>query len=393
MNAVIVHQVEVLDPRTLPDYLRELDRYVRATDPTVHGRKLIVDGKPPLPSYGDTRLLRASSELFFPEGPKPAGASPAYSDLVTEKEYDRIVRVAALGKTLYSHALELLEKLNILGIYNLKDLPRNHRIKGTFNLMDLMHNLESICDVPISFYAKIYPPVPVGTNGVDIELDLWADAVVYRDVNGSSWSFESPYPRAIKISSRFVDPQQAVVGLRGLLGISPDARFAEKLLLSGLPRNIAGMYKGIAAFNEAYWGLYWGYVDGLTSKKPHFDERLYRQMTSQASIRHLAFLEPMVEKLGIHPESIEFYDDKSNLHYDIPVKSLGEVAEWISKGYYDGSRIPIIHAVFNGRKVIIEFPSWEHRTRIPVAMQVTNGSGKGTLEAILSGINGIKAIK
>lgn len=393
MNAVIVHQVKVLDPRTLPDYLRELERYVRATDPTVHGTKLIVDGKPALPRYGDTKLLRVSSELFFPEGPKPAGASPAYSDLVTEEEYAKIVRAAALGKTLYLHALELLEKLNILGIYNLKDLSKNHTIKDTFNLIDLKDGLELICSVPISFSAKIDPPVPMGTNRIDIEVDLWADVAVYRGMNGNLWDFKSPNPRAIKISSRFIDPRQAVVGLSGLLDIFPDARFEERLILSGLPGNVARMYRQIAEFREAFQQACVNYISGLRGQEPDFDEKKHREMASQAGISHLAFLEPIFKRLGIHPHSIHYHDDKLNLFYDITVGSLDEVAGLISRGYYNGMSLPVIHAAFNGRKVIIEFPLGYYGARIPVAMQVTNGSEKGTLESILSGINSIKAIK
>ena len=100
-------------------------------------------------------------------------------------------------------------------------------------------------------------------------------------------------------------------------------------------------------------------------------------------------LEAVFEKLGIHPKSIKFYDDRSNLHYDIPVESIGEVAELMTHGYYNGENIPAVHAVFDGRHVIIEFPPWKNITRIPVAMQITNGSKKGTLESILAGMKGI----
>lgn len=390
MNAVIVHQVKVLDPRNLPDYLRELDRYVRATDPIVHGITLTTGDNPYLPHYKATWKVKiAPEQLLIPEGPNPAGALPAFSDLITRVEYNRVTSAAALGEALYLPALELLERLNILNIYQLKDLAANRRVKGNHDLASLRDNLESICKVPISFYAKIDPPVPLGTNRANIELDLWADVDVYGGMNGSSWSFESQNPRAMKISARFIDSQQAVLGLRGLSTIFPDARFSERLLLEGLPKNVRGMYRRIAASEEAYWQAYENYMDGLSDQEPYFDERTHREMTSQAGISHLAFLEPIFKKLELHPKSIHYYDDKSNLHYDMKAESLDEVAELVSRGYYNGERIPLIHAVFNGRTVIIELPSGEYGTRIPVAMQIKNGSGKGTLESILSGMNSI----
>ena len=395
MNAVIVQQVRVLDPRTLLDYLKELGRYVQATDPIVHdpivyNTTLTLDSIPSQPYYKGTWKAEVDPKPFLiPEGPNPAGALPVYSDLITKEEYNRVASATSLGQALYPRVFDILESLNILRAARLKNLATNQTIAGSYDWAHFRNNLEAMCNVPVLFYAKIYPPVAVGTKGAYIGIDLWANVAIYRDMDGSSWNFESPNPRAVKISAGFTDSQQAEIGLRKLPSIFPDATFAEKLLLRGLPKNIARMYRKIAAHERAFWQAYVDYFSGLSDHKPYFDERAHREMTSQAAIRHLTFLGPMVEKLGIHPESVKFYDDKSNLHYDIAVDSLGEVAELISRGYYNGSRIPIIHAVFNGRKVIIEFPSWEHGARIPVAMQITNGSKKGTLESILAGMNNI----
>lgn len=387
MKAIIQHQAYILDPRTLPDYLRELDRYKQATDFRIHGPDLKYSDNTALPNYEVIRLMPINGrpkELFLPEGPNPVGLLPVYSELITPKEFDDITSGAALGKVLYPHALTLLEGLNIREIYDLKDSSTHQEIRGQIStLTGLRNHVNLVYHIPISFYAIINPSLLLGTDAVNIEIQPWVIAVAEADEDGS-WNYKNQKFRSVIISAAFDIPKSAASGLRGLSSIFPDSVFTETLLLKGLPKDITGMYKEIADKILDYWD----YFDGLTITKPDFNERMYREMTSQASISHIGFLKPVIKRLGIHPIGISFYDNKSNMHYDIRVDSLDEVADLISRGYYDGSRIPAIHAVFNGSKVIIEFPSWEDGiTSLDSAMQIRNGSQKGTLESILSQMN------
>src|SRR3989338_2221729 len=115
MNAVIVQQVMVLDPRTLPGYLVELSRYARAIYHVLHGSKLTANDAPSNPPYMATHDVKIDpTQLLTPEGPKPDGASPAYSDLLALEQYNRIISATALGGALYPTALGLLERLNII---------------------------------------------------------------------------------------------------------------------------------------------------------------------------------------------------------------------------------------------------------------------------------------
>ncbi|MEK6909809.1 MAG: hypothetical protein AABW61_01900 [Candidatus Aenigmatarchaeota archaeon] len=384
MNAIIEHRVGVLNPNTLPDYLNQLNMYVLATDPKVHAPDFQLSGNRTFPEYKATwpMLLNGKpKQLFLQEGPIPAGALPEY--LIDIDKFNRITNGTALGKALYPNALDLLEKLNIRNVYDLKDLLTNRSIECIYALTDLRNNLDSMCLVPVSFYATINPPVSLGTDLVSIEIDPLADAVIHT--YGSGYSFKSQNPRAIKISAQFADPERAASGLKGLSGIFPDTVFTEKLLLNGLPKDVADMYREIAARNLAYSN----YIDGLTDEKSDFDESVYREMTSQASISLIGFLKPLIEGLGIRPTRMFYYNERLNMPYNIKVDSLDEVADNIRRGYYDGTRIPVIHAVFNGNKVVIRVPSWKYRVSTPVAMQITNGSGRGTLESILEGMNSI----
>ena len=149
------------------------------------------------------------------------------------------------------------------------------------------------------------------------------------------------------------------------------------------------MYGEIAVIKEAFRDEYWDYIRGLTYLKPDFDEGLHRKMTSQASLSHLAFLKPTIERLGIQPKFIQYHDGKANLPYNTGVNSIGEIAKLIEQGYYDGDQIPVVHAIFDGREVIIEFPPLGLSPSVPIAMQISSVSGEGTLESILGGMNSI----
>lgn len=382
MMAVIEHQARVLDPRTLPDYLRELDRYKQATDFRIHGTGLKYSDVAPL-NYEVTRPIKGvSKQLFLPEGPNPDGLASVYPELVTLEEFNYIKSGAAVGMVLYPYALNLLERLNIREIYDLKDSSTHHEIRGQIStLTDLMNYVDLVCHMPISFYAILKPPLLLGTDAVDIEIQPLAIAVAEADEDGS-WNYKNQNFRSVMISKSFDVPELAASGLRGLSSIFPDSVFAETLLLKGLPKDIANMYQKIADKIRDYWD----YVYGLTTTKPDFNERMYRGMTSQASISLIGFLKPLIERLGIRPMSMFYHDERLNLTHNIPVDSLDEVAGLISQGYYDGTYIPVINAVFNGNNIIMEFPSWENGVSTPVAMQIRNGSEKGTLESILSEI-------
>lgn len=223
-----------------------------------------------------------------------------------------------------------------------------------------------------------------GISEVDIGIHPYGIPIAEIDENGLP-SYKSRNLRAVQIIAKFEDPKLAMPGLRGLAGFFPDAVFAETLFFGGLPRNIVKIYKKIADNIQEWWDS----INRITTKEPDFDDRMHREMTSEASIKHLEFLKPVIERLGIRPTRMSYYDGKLNMPYNIEVGSIDEVARLISEGYYDG-RIPLIHAVFNGGEIRMEFPSWKDVMDVSTfAMRIKNGTRNGTLESILAKMNSI----
>ena len=281
----------------------------------------------------------------------------------------------------YPVALSLLEKIGIKEIRHLKD-PFTEQAPRVpvYTLHGLRDFIKLEPHLPISFNAIINLPMPPGIYRAKVRINPFI--AIYASTDENAPNYNSQNLRAIDITARFTSPESAVSGLRGLAAIFPDFAFEEKLLVGNLPAHIAEMYKKIEELVNAYWE----YEYGLTSKKPDLDEARYREMTSQLGMAHIEFLKPIFERLGIHPHRADYYDDRSNLHYRTRVGNLDDVIRLISRGYYDGSRIPTIHATFNGQEITVEFPSWDYRLGTNFAMQVRNSSNNHTLESILAGI-------
>lgn len=158
MKAFIVHQAKILDPNSLPGYQNEVSRYTQATDFRLHGRYYDCSVEALSKYWGALIINDAPQRLFLPEGPDPVGALPAYSELITPRQFDEIVSGAAVGKVLYPHALTLLERLNLRGMHDLRDGYTSRKIMGeVYNLDYLRSNLALVYAFPILFSATIEP--------------------------------------------------------------------------------------------------------------------------------------------------------------------------------------------------------------------------------------------
>lgn len=383
MKAVIVHETRMLDPRTIGGYAAAAARYIQANSDSIHGHdsSCQFSSGPFTDYYGPNLVVEGKpKQLFISESPNPQNPFD-YNDLISPEQFDRIRSGAELGDSVYPVAFSLLRKLDVKEVHHLKNTSSNQVITGgLYTLNDLREFIELKPHLPISFDAAINLPKPLGAYMVKARINPFI--AVYAATNENTPNHNRKDLMAIDITARFTSPESAVSGLRGLAAIFPDFTFEEKLLVGNLPGHIAEMYKKIGAFIISCWD----YTDGLAGKEPDFDEATYREMTSQLGMAHIEFLKPIFERLGIHPHRVDYNDDGSNMHYQIGVGNLDDVVGLISRGYYDSSRIPTIHATFNGQEIAVEFPSWEYRLGSDFAMQVRNDSGNHTLESILAGI-------
>ena len=383
MKAVIVHEVRILDPRTIEGYAAAAARYMQANSSRIHDGDLSyrISSGPFTDYYGPDLLVGGEpKQLFLPEGQNQQNPFDP-QDLISLEQFDRVKSGAELGSLFYPPAFSLLERIGVKKIYHLKDQSSDQVIRG---VIYTLHNLREFIELElhsrISFNAEINLPMPLGIYRVKVRIDPFI--AVYAATDENPAKFNSKNLMAIDITARFTSPDSAISGLRGLAPIFPDFAFEEKLLVGNLPRHIAEMYKEI----EAFIGAYWEYEYDLTSKKPDLDEAKYREMTLLAGMAHIELLKPIFEGLGIHPHRVDYHDNRSNMDYRTGIENLDEVIWQMSRGYYDGSRIPTIHATFNGQKIVIEFTSWESRLGSNFAMQVRDSSGNHTLESMLAGI-------
>ena len=383
MKAVIVHEVRILDPRTIEGYAAAAARYMQANSSRIHDGDLSyrISSGPFTDYYGPDLLVGGEpKQLFLPEGQNQQNPFDP-QDLISLEQFDRVKSGAELGSLFYPPAFSLLERIGVKKIYHLKDQSSDQVIRG---VIYTLHNLREFIELElhsrISFNAEINLPMPLGIYRVKVRIDPFI--AVYAATDENPAKFNSKNLMAIDITARFTSPDSAISGLRGLAAVFPDFAFEEKLLVGNLPEHIAKMYKKIEAFIDAYWD----YADGLAGERPDLSETKYREMTSLAGMAHIEFLKPTFERLGIHPRRVDYYDDRSNMHYQIRVENLDDVIQLISGGYYDGSRIPTIHAAFNGQEIAVEFPSGESRLGSNFAMQVRNFSDSHTLEFMLAGI-------
>ncbi len=383
MKAAIVHEVRILDPRTIDGYAVAAARCMQANSPEIHGREFSYSGSSdPFTDYFGPKLLVEGrpKPLFLPEGPNQRNPS-GYSGLIKLDQFGKIRRGAELGSLFYPAAFSLLERLNIRGILNLYPFTNPAFRVPVYTLQGLRKFIELEPYLPLSFDAVINPTIPLGANRIQIRINPFT--AIYAATDESATEDNDQGLMAIHLTAGFTSPKSAILGLKGLTKVFPDSVFEEKLLVGNLPRRISEMYKKIGDFI----GAYWDYAGGLGGKKPGLEGITYWEMTSLAGRAHIEFLKPTFERLGIHPLGIDYHDDVSNMHYSTSIENFDDVIRLISRGYYDGLRIPTIHATFNGQEIAVEFPSWEPESGSTFAMQVRNASNNShTLEFILAGI-------
>lgn len=370
-EAIIAQQARILDPTRLPGYMEEVARYRQFTHKGMHlytNQPLEYKGHF---DYEDGEMLgNVAGHIFYPESPKSYTNSSELGHTISKEEFDRITGRAAIGEVLYPYAIEYLQPLNISNISDLKDWTNGQDIEKIHDLKKLKSNIYEIAPMPLEFYAQIWPDFGIGKDEVRIRL--------------SNFLPNRYNHRAVSIDAEFDDPEMASEGLRGLNKPFPEVIFEQELFVGTLPEEIENLYKE----SEDYLHAYLDYEEGLSNEKVDFDNAVYKEMTKEAAIRHLNFLNETLQGLDITPHIIAYYDDYSNLHYSIPVTSFSEVLELISRGYYDGSNIPNILGSFEGREIELDFEHWKWKPEAShFALRVKNISEQdGTLEKILNGV-------
>jgi len=318
-----------------------------------------------------TILFNVDKNIFRPEGPKPHGNhSQDIGNTIPNHEFDRITSRAAIGEVLYPYAIEYLQPLNISKISDLKGRTDRQNIEKISNLEKLKSNIYRIAPMLLEFYAQIKPDFSVGVDNVRIRL--------------SNYPITLPNYRAVIIDAQFDNHKMASLGLRKLREPFPEMIFEQELFVGILPGDIVNMYET----SKNYLGAHLDYEEGFSSNKVDFDNDVYKEMTQEAAIKHLNFLNETLQGLDIMLQVITYHDDYSNLQYNIPVTSFEEVIELISKGYYNGWDIPNIIGIFEGRKIELDFEHWKWKPEAShFALRVKNISEQdGTLEEILHGV-------
>jgi len=200
-EAIIFQKVEILDPTTLPSYMKEVARYKEFARP---GKHLYTtshwEGQGHFDCQTTNVLDDITGHIFYPEGPKPYGYSSSdISHTIALNEFNRVISRAAIGEVLYPRAIEYLQPLNISDIFDFKDMGQECVLEGISNLEELRYNTQTIAHMLPEFYAQINPEFGMGTDMVRISL---SNRLPIRH-----------YPRAIKIEAEFGDPQSSLRNL------------------------------------------------------------------------------------------------------------------------------------------------------------------------------------
>lgn len=338
MKGVIVQEVNIFDPRTVPAYIQE----------SINSRKAPLS--------------------------RDAEGGP-YKDRTN------------LGLSLYPNTIAYLQPLNVSGISNLRGTYDNEKFPdGIADLEGLMRNVSAIASTWPVFDAVINPAVPVGTNNVRISMhyDGFDDIEVVRTeleqmaedykqgkitpqnkyherfLRGIVESVErekqtpSEYrQRSISIATRFDDPQTARIGLRQLGTIFPEMLFEEELLAVELPQETAEAHRKARDYLHAHW-LY----DHKLGPKPDykFDDATYHRLTKDANLQHLEFLAPYLQGFGVVPTTASNFAESGSMERAIvPVSQYDEVVTLMKDEKYTDPHIPKISALFDGKKVELDF--------------------------------------
>ena len=370
-EAIIRQKVEILDPTTLPGYMKEVDRYKKFARP---GKHLYTTSDWEYQGHFDCQTTNVlddiTGHIFYPEGPKPYGRSSFdISHTIALNEFNRVISRAAIGEVLYPRAIEYLQPLNISEIFGFKDIDQERVLEEISNLEELRSSTQTIAHMLPEFYAQIKPEFGMGTDVVRISL--------------SNHLPRRHYPRAIKIEAEFDDPQSSLWGLRGLEEYFPEIISNEELFIGKLPEKIMYLYEVSDDYFNDHLDNIFGYAD-----KNDFDENIHREMSREAVINHLNFLDKTLQRLDIIPHSAVYHDNNSNLDYNISITTFDEVIMLIAAGYYDGVDIPTIIGTFYGREVELNFQQvlWDYDFKDCGLRVKSMEKADGTLENILQNV-------
>jgi hypothetical protein len=388
MRGIILQRADIFDPTSVPEYLEENKKYnilVRFKSLTNAEISLLRRRKDP--------KWRKETRKFYEEKKKPLETQ--YGDkLPPMKEIDEHIekRLAAMSKSLYSHAIEYLKPLNISKISELQDAKDETRINSNIKtLEELGANIEKIIrvyrekfgiDLHFSpsepfFKAVINPPVPIGSNDVIIEMhcDIF-------DID----RVEDRSERVISIVAAYDNPSAAKIGLRGLKKIYPEMKFDELLFILPMPKEVKNAFERAKNY------------DNILHKSPNVseeEERILIRLNRKKNSKLLNFSIPHLQKLGIKPVQIKDFKLTDNFirSYTVPVKSFDDVLNYVE--LFPKYHIPDIDASFDGRKIKLIFapgssllywpPSWKLNEMYNIysyGVIIENHDAEGTLEDI-----------
>lgn len=384
MEAAIYQRVRILDPRTLPGYSEQAERRKQFIDAEMSGRAWTFGPNDELSFQRTGPLMIKPDTIYSPDAFRPGLI--IYSELAPinkfEEEFEMVSRGTPLWRLVFPYVLDGLGKLGIMVVYDL-ETAFTRKKPETISMDGLMRSLAYVGSLPASFHAKINPPFNIGKHRVKVMIPD-PRSLLYVDSNSPQDNYEDSElqaPRIITISGNFTDPKAARIGLSDISSISTDAIFDELLTIGTLPKKIAARYAAIRDYVHPN-------SENVSTSNSAFNEGVYKERVIAASLEHLRFLRPVLESLGVKPNLMQYYEDGSNFNYRIEVRNWADIADLVSRGYYNGFGIPSVDAVFQGGKVTIHFPSWAHQFNS--ALQATQDHHDGTLESILTGTLSIR---
>ncbi len=339
MEGIIVQESKIFNPKTVPEYLEELEKWHKS---------LFVNPHSIGEDYSASRSFRLDmteplriNPHILPEGPFPLNPQAADDKLLSNDEFKLVSSGASMGLALYPKILDYLVPLQISGIANLGDWHSYRKFPKIEGISGFKKNLKNMASGWPVFDAVIKPDVPVGRRIVKIEMHY-----------GSFDNLDFDEHRSVSILAAFRNHESSRTGLRNLGRLYPEMLLNETLFAVKMPQYLKEMHK--QAFD--YLDSYWSYGHGFTGKKPEseYDSDYFNGLCLNANVKHFEFLSSIFKELGIFPHYASYYDFLAGLNYKIEIGSMEDAVEMMLDKSFKEITPPEILASFNEVPVTIE---------------------------------------
>ena len=353
IEPVLIQEACLLDARTIPEYVREMRIYRRCSGivPFAHiNLDRAMDERNASPF--DDEAYRDHNPMFFLQLDSirdPNGIPNFKSEYVSIDDIQAIMAFERVGAAFYPKAVDYLaRRLGIRGVRNIRNATSPGIIRHACNVKSLRQLLESAGGISPVFELAVKPEIDLGTNTVDVMMSYLSvnsgrTTIIMTDNDEETPGHETAEQRNIVIGNIYRSAESARNGLRGLMSMYEETTVDEMLLALVLPEEIGGLYG--QARKIAYELIMTGFSRDFDEAFQHPD---YINAFNTALFRHLQFVAPYFQSLGLDTKEVRLHNPAENSGMFVPVYELGEVIEEIRNDATRARFIPTIICEYNG---------------------------------------------